>query len=40
MLATEAFLMVADPDGKNAKTIFSGRCDNAMSRILLSLDWR
>jgi Tol biopolymer transport system component len=39
-LATEAFLMVADSDGKNAKTIFSGRCDDAMSRILLSLDWR
>jgi len=39
-LTTEAFLMVADSDGKNAKTVSSGRCDNAMNRIFLSLDWR
>jgi Tol biopolymer transport system component len=37
---TESFLMVADSDGKNAKTIASGRCDNIIKRIFGSIDWR
>lgn len=40
MLETEAFLMVADADGSNAKTVFSDRCDHVMSPIFFSLDWR
>jgi RNA polymerase sigma factor (sigma-70 family) len=39
-VATEAFLMVADVDGKNAQTVASGRCDNALNRIFGSIDWR
>src|SRR5262245_5175314 len=37
---TEAFLVVADADGKNAKTIASGKSKYAMSLILGSIDWR
>jgi RNA polymerase sigma factor (sigma-70 family) len=39
-IATEAFLMVADADGRNAKTVASGRSDNALNRIFGSIDWR
>jgi Tol biopolymer transport system component len=39
-IATEAFLMVADADGKNAKTVASGRSDSALNRIFGSIDWR
>jgi hypothetical protein len=40
MLKTEAFLMVADADGSNAKTMYSDRYDHVMSSIFFSLDWR
>jgi hypothetical protein len=32
--------MVTDADGKNAKTVASGRSDNALNRIFGSIDWR
>ena len=37
---TEAFLIVADADGRNAKTVASGKSDQAYSRIFGSIDWR
>jgi RNA polymerase sigma factor (sigma-70 family) len=37
---TEAFLMVADADGRNARTIASGRSDFAINPILGVIDWR
>jgi hypothetical protein len=37
---TEAFLIVADADGKNAKTVSSAKGDNAINPILVSIDWR
>jgi RNA polymerase sigma factor (sigma-70 family) len=37
---TEAFLMVADADGRNAKTVSSGKCPNAANMIFGSIDWR
>ena len=37
---TEAFLMVADADGKNAKTMSSGKGTNAINPIFGSIDWR
>ena len=37
---TEAFLIVADADGSNAKTIASGKTDNALDMPLLAIDWR
>ena len=39
-LETEAFLIVADADGKNARTKFSDKVGNAYSPIFLSIDWR
>ena len=36
---TEAFLIVADADGKNAKTIASGKIENAINMIFGSIDW-
>jgi RNA polymerase sigma factor (sigma-70 family) len=40
MVATEAFLMVSDPDGRNARTIASSRSDNALNAIFGVIDWR
>ena len=37
---TEAFLIVADADGKNAQTVSSAKGDNAINPILVSIDWR
>ncbi len=37
---TEAFLVVADADGKNAKTVASDKIDNAVNPIFGSIDWR
>jgi RNA polymerase sigma factor (sigma-70 family) len=37
---TEAFLIVADADGKNARTITSERANQAFGVILGSIDWR
>jgi dipeptidyl aminopeptidase/acylaminoacyl peptidase len=37
---TEAFLMVADADGRNARTVASGRVENAINAILGGIDWR
>jgi Tol biopolymer transport system component len=37
---TEAFLIVADADGSNAKTIATGKTDNALDMPLLAIDWR
>jgi RNA polymerase sigma factor (sigma-70 family) len=37
---TEAFLIVADADGRNARTIASGRSDYAINPILGVVDWR
>jgi RNA polymerase sigma factor (sigma-70 family) len=37
---TEAFLMVADADGRNAKTMSSGKGTNAINPIFGSIDWR
>lgn len=40
MTPTEAFLIVADSDGKNAKTVSSHQSDNAINRPFLHIDWR
>lgn len=40
MVETEAFLIVADADGKNAQTVSSARVDNLINPILVSIDWR
>ncbi len=37
---TDAFLIVADANGKNAKTVASGKSDQAIARIIGSIDWR
>jgi RNA polymerase sigma factor (sigma-70 family) len=37
---TEAFLIVADADGRNARTVSSARRNSAISLILGSVDWR
>jgi RNA polymerase sigma factor (sigma-70 family) len=37
---TEAFLVVADADGKNAKTVASAKSANAASMIFGTIDWR
>jgi RNA polymerase sigma factor (sigma-70 family) len=37
---TEAFLIVADADGSNAKTIASGKADSALDMPLGAIDWR
>jgi hypothetical protein len=37
---TEAFLIVADADGRNAKTVASARSDQALNPILGSIDWQ
>jgi RNA polymerase sigma factor (sigma-70 family) len=37
---TEAFLMVADADGRNARTVASGRSDYAINPIFGVIDWR
>jgi RNA polymerase sigma factor (sigma-70 family) len=37
---TEAFLIVADPDGKNAKTVASGKANSISISSLASIDWR
>jgi RNA polymerase sigma factor (sigma-70 family) len=37
---TEAFLMVADADGRNARTVASGRSDFAFNPIFGVIDWR
>jgi hypothetical protein len=39
-IATEAFLIVADADGKNAKTVCSGKNNSVTNRIFGSIDWR
>jgi Tol biopolymer transport system component len=36
---TESFLIIADADGKNAKTLVSGKCP-LTKPVLLSIDWR
>jgi len=37
---TEAFLIVADADGKNAQTVSSAKVDNLINPIFVSIDWR
>jgi RNA polymerase sigma factor (sigma-70 family) len=37
---TEAFLIVADADGKNPRTVDSAKIDNLINQIFLSVDWR
>jgi RNA polymerase sigma factor (sigma-70 family) len=37
---TEAFLIVADADGKNARTVTSAKSGHAITMILGSIDWR
>jgi hypothetical protein len=37
---TEAFLMVADADGRNARTVASGRGESAWNQIFGVIDWR
>jgi RNA polymerase sigma factor (sigma-70 family) len=39
-VATEAFLMVADADGKNAKSVSSGKNNSVSNPIFGSIDWR
>jgi RNA polymerase sigma factor (sigma-70 family) len=39
-IPTEGFLIVADADGRNQKTVASARCDNAINPIYGSVDWR
>jgi hypothetical protein len=40
MIETEAFLIVADADGKNQKTVATAKGTNAVNRIFGSIDWR
>jgi Tol biopolymer transport system component len=37
---TESFLMVADADGKNARTLLSGKSSRAPTITIGTLDWR
>jgi hypothetical protein len=39
-IPTEAFLMIADADGRNARTVSSVRGENAINMILGTVDWR
>ncbi|QJW98229.1 RNA polymerase sigma factor [Frigoriglobus tundricola] len=39
-IETEAFLVVADADGKNAKTVASAKLENAINMIFGTIDWR
>lgn len=39
-IETEAFLIVADADGKNTKTVASAKGPNAIDPIYGSIDWR
>ncbi len=39
-IETEAFLIVADADGKNAQTVKSAKLGNAVNPIYGSIDWR
>jgi Tol biopolymer transport system component len=39
-IATEAFLIVADADGRNAKTVSSGKNNSVSNAIYGSIDWR
>jgi RNA polymerase sigma factor (sigma-70 family) len=39
-LETEAFLIVADADGKNARTVSSAKISNAINMIFGTVDWR
>jgi hypothetical protein len=40
LVETEAFLIVADADGRNAKTVASDKLENAINPIFGSIDWR
>jgi hypothetical protein len=40
LVETEAFLMIADADGKNAKTIATDKGPSAINMILGTIDWR
>jgi Tol biopolymer transport system component len=37
---TEGFLIVADADGRNQKTVAAGKAEYAINPILTSIDWR
>jgi RNA polymerase sigma factor (sigma-70 family) len=39
-IATEAFLIVADADGKNTQTVTSAKTNKAINAIFGSVDWR
>jgi hypothetical protein len=39
-VSTEAFLMIADRDGRNARTVFSARGEYAINMVLGAIDWR
>ncbi len=39
-IETEAFLIVADADGKNAKAVASAKLENAINMIFGTIDWR
>ena len=40
LIETEAFLIVADADGKDPKTVTSAKLENAVNTIFGSIDWR
>jgi hypothetical protein len=40
VVETEMFLIVADADGSNAKTIASAKTNNAVARPFEAIDWR
>jgi hypothetical protein len=40
LIDTEAFLIVADADGSNPKTIATGKGQFAINMIFGSIDWR
>jgi hypothetical protein len=40
MIETEAFLMIADADGKNAKTIATDKSPSATRIFFGPVDWR
>jgi Tol biopolymer transport system component len=39
-IPTEWFLIVADANGRNAKTVCSAKCDNALNFVFGGMDWR
>jgi hypothetical protein len=39
-LATEGFLTIADQDGRNPRTVASGKSNNAINPIFGLVDWR